>query len=63
MFADSTSHAPPPGNTCKNGAHEAKGVGTFGVNVWGWAFAASYGYPAGGNSLPVNDVVVPPAPR
>ena len=47
------------GNTCKDGAHAASGPDRFGITVWGWAFAASYGYPAGGNAAPVNDVVVP----
>lgn len=45
---------------CKNGARRVTGTGPFGLLVWGWSFAASYGYPAGGNSAPVNSVVVPP---
>ncbi len=51
------------GNTCKNGPHQATSDGAFGITVWGWSFAASYGYPAGGNSFPVNNVIVPPVPR
>ena len=50
--------------SCKNGAHQATSTsGTFGITVWGWDLAASYGYPAGGNSAPVNDVVVKPTPK
>jgi hypothetical protein len=51
------------GNTCKNGSREAHSTGTFGITVWGWDFAASYGYPAGGNSAPVNQVIVAPVPN
>ena len=51
------------GNTCKNGAHQATSAGKFGITVRGWSFAASYRYRAGGNSVPVNNVVVPPMPR
>lgn len=57
VFGKSTAAA------CADGAHQAKSSGPFGLTVWGWAFAASYGYPAGGNSIPVNDVVVPAVPR
>jgi hypothetical protein len=43
----------------------------FGLWVWGWGtpetsmFTAnvSYGYPAGENVAPINQVVVPPVPR
>jgi hypothetical protein len=49
--------------SCKNGAHEATSAGPFGITVWGWANAASYGYPAGGSSAPVNSVVVKPLPH
>ena len=51
------------GNDCKNGVREAHSDNPFGLTVWGWDFAASYGYPAGGNLAPVNNVEVPPVPK
>ena len=57
---------------CDNGRHEMKSDAPFGVTVWGWGSAAtigfrtsavSYGYPAGMSVQPINEVVVPPAPR
>jgi hypothetical protein len=58
--------------SCNNGRHEMTSTGTFGVTIWGWGSSAtgsffsqavSYGYPAGMSVVPINTVVVPPAPR
>ncbi|WP_437806323.1 IgGFc-binding protein [Sorangium sp. So ce1078] len=48
---------------CETSQHEASSAGAFGVTVWGTDFFASYGYPAGGNVVSINDVVAPPVPR
>ncbi|WP_437963720.1 hypothetical protein WMF04_28820 [Sorangium sp. So ce260] len=48
---------------CETSQHEASSAGAFGVTVWGTDFFASYGYPAGGNVVGINDVVAPPVPR
>ena len=67
---DLISHNFQPQNGCDNGRHEMSSDGFFGVWVWGWGtpeasgtISVSYGYPAGENVQPVNDVVVPPIPR
>jgi len=44
---------------CATSRHVATSDGAFGVIVWGTDSEASYGYPAGGNFGPANDVVVP----
>ena len=62
---------------CSTGRHEMNSKGPFGLWVWGWGtpltqpggtggiFTAnvSYGYPAGMNVQPINQVVIPPTPR
>jgi hypothetical protein len=53
----------PQHNNCQNGPHSATSKGPFGITVWGLDFAASYGYPAGGNLAAINTVVVPPVPN
>jgi hypothetical protein len=65
-----TGNFQPVGN-CSTGRHEISSEGPFGLWVWGWGTTltspstqnVSYGYPAGMNVLPINDVVVPPIPR
>jgi hypothetical protein len=52
-----------PVKRCASSRHVATSAGPFGVVVWGTDAATSYGYPAGGNFGPVNDVVVPPVIR
>ncbi len=47
---------------CDNGPHVASSPATFGVTVWGLDNASSYGYPAGGNVAPINQVIVLPMP-
>ncbi|MDF2697059.1 MAG: hypothetical protein K0S65_5442 [Labilithrix sp.] len=47
------------GGTCGYGRHEASSNGPFSVNVWGIAYHASYGYPGGMGSRPVNDAPDP----
>ncbi len=44
---------------CNNGPHTATSMGQFGVTVWGLDSYSSYGYPAGGNAIAINSVVVP----
>jgi hypothetical protein len=57
---------------CSTGRREMTSKGPFGLWVWGWGtpltaglFTAnvSYGYPAGMNVQPINQVVIPPTPR
>jgi hypothetical protein len=48
-----------PFGNCATSRHVATSDGAFGVIVWGTDADASYGYPAGGNFGPANDVVVP----
>ena len=56
---------------CSSGRQEMKSAAPFGLWVWGWgtpqtpSFTAnvSYGYPAGMNVTPINQVVIPPVPR
>jgi len=45
--------------TCGYGRHEASSAGPFSVTVWGIAYHASYGYPGGMGSRPVNDAPDP----
>jgi hypothetical protein len=45
--------------TCSYGRHEATSEGPFSVAVWGVAFHASYGYPGGRGSRPINDAPPP----
>jgi hypothetical protein len=59
-----------PQNGCNNGRHEMTSSAPFGLWVWGWGtpeapgtISVSYGYPAGENVVPVNDVEVPPVPE
>ncbi len=60
-----------PVGSCSTGRHEISSEGPFGLWVWGWGTPltspttqnVSYGYPAGMNVIPINDVVVPPVPR
>ncbi len=49
--------------SCTNGPQSAKSKAPFGVVVWGFSEAASYGYPAGGNAAGINQVFVPPVPH
>ena len=44
---------------CATSRHVASSKGLFGLVVWGTDWAASYGYPAGGNLTSINQVVVP----
>ncbi len=65
-----TGNFQPVGN-CSTGRHEISSEGPFGLWVWGWGTPitnpstqnVSYGYPAGMNVIPINDVVIPPVPR
>ncbi len=58
-------------NGCSNGRREMKSDAPFGLWVWGWGTPetkiftenVSYGYPAGENVLPINEVFVPPTPK
>lgn len=60
-----------PVGACSTGRREMSSDAPFGVTVWGWgtpltaSFTSnvSYGYPAGMNIVPINQVVVPPVPR
>jgi hypothetical protein len=52
-----------PIKDCVASRHLATSNGGFGVTVWGTDWASSYGYPAGGNLVPINSVVVPPEIR
>ncbi len=60
-----------PVGGCSTGRHEMASEGPFGLWVWGWGTPftnpttqnVSYGYPAGMNVIPINDVVIPPIPR
>ena len=51
-------------NGCNNGVRIMNSDAQFGVWVWGWGSEdtqtgwVSYGYPAGENVLPINDVIV-----
>ncbi len=49
-----------PKGTCGYGRHEATSEGPFSVTVWGVSVDASYGYPGGSGSRPINDA---PPPR
>ncbi len=57
--------------SCSNGRHEMSSDGPFGLWVWGWGTTltspstqnVSYGYPAGMNVIPINEVVIPPIPQ
>jgi hypothetical protein len=49
--------------TCANGVHTSKSTTPFGLTVWGWDFAVSYGYPAGMSTQAINKVVVPVVPK
>jgi hypothetical protein len=52
-----------PNGSCTNGGHVASSSGPFGLVVWGLDACSSYAYPAGGNVVEINDVVIPPVPR
>ena len=50
---------------CNNGVREMTSAAPFGVWVWGWGSDTdghtgwvSYGYPAGENIKPINDVII-----
>jgi hypothetical protein len=51
-------------NGCNNGVHNMTSANPFGLWVWGWGSEdtstgwVSYGYPAGENVLPINDVII-----
>lgn len=49
-----------PLKNCAASRHVATSNGPFGVVVWGTDWAASYGYPAGGNLASINELVVEP---
>ena len=54
---------------CSTGRHTIHSEAPFGLWVWGWGTPltsiftqnVSYGYPAGMNVQPINDVVIDPA--
>ncbi len=48
--------------SCDNGPHTATSNAPFGLTVWGLDSFSSYGYPAGGNALAINNVTVPAVP-
>jgi hypothetical protein len=48
---------------CSTGRHQIQSMSPFGLWVWGWADAVSYGYPGGMNVQPINQVVIPPVPK
>lgn len=55
---------------CTNGPQEMSSAAPFGVTVWGWgtmsiqqSLRVSYAYPAGAGFKPINEIVVPPAPK
>lgn len=55
---------------CNNGPQEMFSDQPFGVTVWGWGtlqlqqtHRVSYAYPAGAGFKPINEVIVPPAPK
>ena len=49
--------------SCDNGVHSAGSAAPFGLTVWGYDYYASYAYPAGMSTVPINQVVVPPVPQ
>jgi hypothetical protein len=57
--------------TCSSGRHEMTSTAPFGLWVWGWGTPltstftsnVSYGYPAGMNVQPINQLVIEPVPR
>jgi hypothetical protein len=53
-------HAGVPVKDCAAARHVAHSEGPFGLTVWGTDCSASYGYPAGGDFGPVNEVMVQP---
>jgi hypothetical protein len=42
--------------SCDNGVHRASSKAPFALTVWGWDHYASYGYPAGMGTKPLNEV-------
>ena len=68
---DLVRHNFQPQGACDNGRHEMTSDEPFGLWIWGWGTPetdiftenVSYGYPAGENVVPINDVVVPPVPK
>ncbi len=70
---DLVRHQFEPQGACSNGPHTMWSEAPFGLWVWGWGtpetnpsiFTAnvSYGYPAGENVVPINEVYVPPVPK
>ena len=53
---------------CTNGRQEMVSALPFGVTVWGWGTTqqtklVSYAYPAGAGFQPINQVLVPAAPK
>lgn len=52
-----------PVKDCATARHVARSEGAFGVTLWGTDCSASYGYAAGGDFGPVNEVVVAPVVR
>jgi hypothetical protein len=57
--------------SCSTGRHQITSDGPFGLWVWGWGSPdttiftqnVSYGYPAGMNVQPINNVVIAPQPH
>ena len=53
-----------PVGSCNNGVHTMDSINPFGTWVWGWGSEdtqsgwVSYGYPAGENVQPINDVII-----
>ncbi len=52
-----------PVGGCNNGVHTASSATPFGLTVWGYDQAVSYGYPAGMSLETINTVIVPPTPQ
>jgi hypothetical protein len=45
---------------CSTGSHVASSAAPFGLSVWGWDVAVSYGFPAGFSTKNINTVYVGP---
>lgn len=54
-YVDLVKSGAPQGN-CDNGVHRASSKSPFALTVWGWDFAASYGFPAGMGTKKLNQV-------
>ncbi|AKV04320.1 hypothetical protein AKJ09_10983 [Labilithrix luteola] len=54
-YVDLVRNSFPQGD-CDNGVHRASSKGPFALTVWGWDSFASYGFPAGMATKPLNDI-------